>query len=50
MELTAAEVGLVRWLRTVNHRTLKAIDLWLFTGDNTLLLLELTRPDLKVAA
>lgn len=50
MELTAAEIGLVRWLRSISPRTLKAIELWLFTGDDTLLFFELTRPDLKVAA
>ena len=50
MELTAAEIGLVRWLRTVNQRTLNAIYLYLMTGDDTLLFIEFTHPDLKVAA
>ena len=50
MELTAAEIGLVRFIRSLNVRTKKAIYVWLFTGDESLLFYELTRPHLGVAA
>lgn len=50
MELSAAEIGLVRWLRSLNQRTLNAIYLYFMTGDDTLLLIEFTRHNLRVAA
>lgn len=49
-DCTPAEVGLVRWLRSLSPRTKKAIHLWLITGDPSLLYLELTHPRLKAVA
>jgi hypothetical protein len=48
-DCTAAEVGLVRWLRTLPPRTKQAIHLWLFMGDMSLLYFELTHSHLKAA-
>lgn len=47
---TAAELGLVRYLRSLDKRTKKAIYVWLLTGDDTLLRFEFNRPRLKAAA
>ncbi len=41
-DFSPAEIGLVRYLRSLDERTQKAIRLWFYTGDTTLLLQELT--------
>lgn len=35
--LSAAEIGLIRWYRSLDQRTRKAIDIYLLTGDTSLL-------------
>lgn len=47
--LTKPEVGLVRWVRSLDQRTRDAIYLWLVTGDDTLMLYEFNR-HLQIAA
>lgn len=41
-ELSTAEAGAVRWLRSLDQRTLSAIYLWLFTGNLDALTFEFT--------
>lgn len=49
MNLSPAEIGLIRYQRSLNERIREAIYLWLFMGDTSLLYFELTRPRLKAA-
>lgn len=49
MELSVEEIGAIRWYRSLNQRMRKAVDLWLLTGEGSLLLYEFTRP-LQAAA
>ncbi len=45
-----AEIGLVRWLRSLKPRTKEAVYLWLLTGDSSLLIIEFTHLRLRAAA
>lgn len=48
-DCTPAEIGLVRYIRSLDKRTIQAIHLWLFTGDKSLLIYEFTHRYLKAA-
>lgn len=37
MRLTIAEIGLIHWYRGLGQHIRQAIDLWLLTGDTSLL-------------
>ncbi len=50
MDLTIAEIGLIRWYRSLDNRIRQAIDLWLLTGDTTLITLHFTHHPFQVAA
>lgn len=50
MELSAAEIGLVRWFRSLDKRTKHALQVWLLTGDVSLMAYHTTRQYHQAAA
>ena len=48
-ELTPAELGLIRWFRSLDHRIVEAIHLWLNTGDSSLIEYYFSRRHLAAA-
>lgn len=48
--LSEAEIGAVRWFRSLNQRTQNAIYIWLISGDASMIISEFTRHHRLAAA
>lgn len=49
-KLSVQEIGLIRWYRGLDDRIKQAINIWLLTGDKTLLEYSVTHHRHQVAA
>ena len=50
MDFTVAEIGLIRWYRGLDQRIRQAFDIYLLTGDATLLTFQVTHHLFQIAA
>lgn len=50
MELTAAEIGLIRWYRGLNPRIRQAMYVWLLTGNVVLIQHQICHQRSQIAA
>lgn len=47
---TPAEIGLIRWYRSLDNRMREAIQFWILTGNAELLIFEVTLRHRQIAA